>query len=96
MYVLALEVDLRIPQARSLKDKRQVVRHLLDSSRSRFSVSAAEVGEQDDRQRARLGFAVVASTAALADGVITSVERHVWSHPDLEVLSTERSWVETA
>jgi len=94
MFVLALEVDLRIGHARSLKDKRQVVRHLLEGARSRFAVSSAEVGEQDTWQRAVLGFAVVASTARQAEDVIGSVEDFVWSHPELEVLSARRTWLE--
>ena len=92
--MLALSVDLRIPHARSLKDKRQVVRHLLDSARARFGVSSAEVDHQDDRGRARLGFAVVASAAGQAEDVIESVERFVWSHPEIEVLDVERTWLE--
>ncbi len=92
--MLAISVDLRIPHAQSLKDKRQVVRHLLDASRSRFAVSAAEVDHQDDRGRASLGFAVVASSARHAEEVIETVERFVWSHPEIEVLDTERTWLE--
>ncbi|CAN5526115.1 DUF503 family protein [soil metagenome] len=94
MFVLAMEVDIRIEHARSLKDKRQVVKGLLEGSRRRFGVSAAEVGGQDTWQRAVLGFAVVASTARQADEVMDSVDAFVWSHPELEVLSAERSWLE--
>ncbi len=92
--MLAFSVELRIPQAQSLKDKRQVVRHLLDASRSRFAVSAAEVDHQDERGRASLGFAVVASSARQAQDVIETVERFVWSHPEIEVIDAERTWLE--
>ncbi|MGB6059317.1 MAG: DUF503 domain-containing protein [Microthrixaceae bacterium] len=95
MHVLAVEVDLRLPQSQSLKDKRQVVRHLLEACRSRFGVSSSEVAEQDKYQRALLGFAVVASTQRQAEEVITTVEDYIWSHPEIEVLSTDRSWLET-
>lgn len=94
MFVLALEIDLRIEHARSLKDKRQVVKGLLEATRRRFGVSAAEVGGQDTWQRAVLGFAVVASTARHAEEVMDSVDDFVWSHPEIEVLSAERSWLE--
>jgi uncharacterized protein len=94
MFVLAMEIDVRIEHARSLKDKRQVVKGLLEGSRRRFGVSTAEVGGQDTWQRAVLGFAVVASTARQADEVMDSVDAFVWSHPELEVLSAERSWLE--
>ncbi len=94
MHVLALEVEIHIPEARSLKDRRQVVRPLIDGARRRFGVSAAEIGGQDTWQRAGLGFAVVASTAHGAIEVLDAVERFIWSHPELEVLSAERTWLE--
>ena len=46
MYVLALEVQIRIVNARSLKDKRQIVKSVLEGARRRFAVSASEVGHR--------------------------------------------------
>ncbi len=94
VFVLAMEVDVRIAHARSLKDKRQVVKGLLEATRRRYGVSAAEVGGQDTWQRAALGFAVVASSARQADEVMDAVDDFVWSHPELEVLGAERTWLE--
>ena len=94
MFVLALEVELHIVDAHSLKDKRQVVKSLVETVRRRFGISAAEVGRQDSWQRATLGFVVVASGARQATLVIDDVDRFVWSHPGVEVLSAERLWLE--
>jgi uncharacterized protein YlxP (DUF503 family) len=94
MYVVALEVQIRIVGARSLKDKRQVVKSVLDGARNRFAVSAAEVDAHDMWQRGVLGFAVVAPSASRAEELIDAVERWVWSRPDLEVVAAERSWLE--
>jgi len=88
-----MEVDLRIASAHSLKDKRSVVKSIVEGSRRRFAVSAAEVGAQDSWQRAHLGFAVVASSARQAEEVLDDVERFVWSRPDVEVVSAERTWL---
>ena len=93
MFVLAEEVELRLPHAHSLKDKRQVVKSLVEGSRRRFGVSASEVGRQDSWQRAVLGFAVVASNAGLAESVLDDVDRFVWSRNEVEVLNTERTWL---
>jgi len=93
MCVAALEVDLRLPQSTSLKDKRSVLRSLLDGARNRYRVASAEVGHHDLRQRALLGFAAVAATPGHATDVLDQVERFVWSFPEVEVLSVERSWV---
>jgi uncharacterized protein YlxP (DUF503 family) len=94
VFVLALEVELHLNESRSLKAKRQVVKSLLDGARQRYRVSAAEVGGQDLWQRATLGFAVVASSQQQATQVIDEVDRFVWSRPEIEVMSTDRRWLE--
>ena len=94
MFVLALEMDLHIVESRSLKAKRQVVKSIIESARRRYGVAAAEVDHQDTWQRAALGFAVVSGRARHAEEVMDDVERHVWSYPEVQVLTTERRWLE--
>ena len=55
MHVALLELDLHIPHAHSLKDKRMAVRSLKDRLRKRFNVSVSEVDHQDLWQRAAIG-----------------------------------------
>lgn len=61
VFVGLSTIDLTIPDSRSLKEKRQVVRSILDRIRSRFNVSACEADRLDSWQRATLAFAVVAN-----------------------------------
>jgi uncharacterized protein len=95
VYVGALEIEVHLPATRSLKAKRSVVKHLIETSRQRYGVSASEVSHHDRWQRAGLGFSVVAPTAAHAQLLLERVERFVWSHPELEVISVDRHWLET-
>jgi hypothetical protein len=85
---------LHLPQVRSLKDKRAVLRPILEGCRHRFSVATAEVGLQDLWQSAELGVAAVASTPRHVTEVLDAVERFVWSFPEVEVVSAERFWLE--
>lgn len=94
MHVLAIEVDIRLPHAESLKDRRRVVASLLDRARARFEVAAAEVGGQDSHNLATLGFAVVSSSPAHCEEVMERVESLVWSRPELEVIETTHSWLD--
>jgi len=95
-HVLALTVDLRIAQAHSLKEKRTVVTTILEGARHRFGVAASETGQQDQHQRGELTFAAVSAAAGHTTEVIDSVERFVWSFPEVEVVSTHRHWLEIA
>ena len=94
VHVAALAFDLYLPQAHSLKDKRAIIRPILDGCRNRYRVAAAEVSHQDRWQRAGLGIAVVSSTASHVVDVLDRVERFVWSFPEVEVVMAERRWLE--
>ena len=94
MPAAMLTIELRLPLASSLKDKRQIVRHLLDTARRRFSVAAAELDFLDLRQRALLGFAAVSADVAHVEEVLDEVQRFVWSHPELEVVAKELRWID--
>lgn len=94
MHVLALSVELRLPQCRSLKDKRAVLRAILDGLRHRHQVAVAETAFQNQWQRSEIGAAVVSSSVAHCEERMDEVERFVWSRPDVEVTSTGRHWLE--
>jgi uncharacterized protein len=91
MHVASLTLELRMRSVHSLKQKRSVLRPIIDGSRRRFLVAAAEVGHQDAWQLATVGMAAVSSSASHAEDVLDSVERFVWSFPEVEVISTTRS-----
>jgi hypothetical protein len=75
MHVGVLRISLHIPHARSLKEKRSVVRRFRDRVRARFEVSIAEVGAQDLLQRAVFGVSVVSEDSQLCDSVLAQVAR---------------------
>lgn len=60
MNVGVLRVVLGVPDARSLKEKRRVVKSIKDRMRHRFNVSVSEVGAHDQYTQCRLGVAMVA------------------------------------
>ncbi|HEX4997244.1 MAG TPA: DUF503 domain-containing protein [Terriglobia bacterium] len=65
MVVIALlTLDVHIPHAQSLKDKRMVVRRLKDRLRAKFNVAVSEVDHQELWQRARLSVVTVGSDEA--------------------------------
>jgi uncharacterized protein len=55
MPIGLLTLEIHIPDARSLKDKRQVLRSLKDRLRANFNVAVAELEHQETWQRSRVG-----------------------------------------
>ncbi len=75
MVVGILRLTLHVQGASSLKDKRQVVRKVVDRLRSRFNVSVAEVGENDVWQRAVIGIAAVSNDHSFVNEVLDKCAR---------------------
>src|SRR5688500_19879375 len=94
MHAAAVAYDLHLPDCHALKEKRAVVRPIVEGLARRFHVAAAEVDHLDQWQRTIIGVAAVAGSPSHLDEVLGSVDRFVWSHPEIEVLSAERSWLE--
>ena len=89
MIVGTLKVRLLIREARSLKDKRQVVKSIKDKLHNRFNVSVAEVEAQDNRQLAVLGMAMVSNEAHHVKVALAQIVEALRSHPAAELLEHE-------
>jgi uncharacterized protein len=94
VHVLVLRAELHLPQARSLKAKRSVVKSALALLQQRNGVGAAEVDHSEVWQRTALGVTVVSGEAGRCEHVMDEVERFLWSIPDVEVLELRRTWWE--
>jgi uncharacterized protein YlxP (DUF503 family) len=70
-------VTLHIVESHSLKDKRRVVRSLVERARGRFNASVAEVGDLDSWQVATLAFSVVSNSGAHADEMLAEIVRFI-------------------
>lgn len=77
--------EVRIPDCQSLKDKRRVVHAIRDRLRSRLKVSAAITDFADDRQRAEISVAFVASDRNLARSLLDRADQLVSSDPRVYV-----------
>lgn len=77
MVIGVCVLELHLPGCRSLKDKRRVVKSVVERLRPRFNVAVAEVGHQDVWNQAELGICTVADSGAFVDEVLAKVIREV-------------------
>lgn len=90
--------ELHLPSSRSLKDKRRVVKSLIDRVHQRYRVSIAETGFHDLHQRAEIGMAVVVSGGEREmENLMEEVRKLVESDPEIyltvwepQILEAER------
>jgi uncharacterized protein YlxP (DUF503 family) len=84
MYVGSLHVRLLLRQSRTLKDKRQVARSILDKIRHSFNVSAMEVDHLDDVRQLTIGVATVGMESESVTHTLQSIQNALRSHPVAE------------
>jgi uncharacterized protein YlxP (DUF503 family) len=89
MIVGTLEIRLLLREARTLKDKRQVVVSIKDRLRNGFNVSVAEVDQLDNRQLAVLGVAMISNDAHHVKQTLGQIVEALRSHPVAELVGHE-------
>ena len=77
MPIAKLTVELDIPHAQSLKDRRQVLRSLKDKLRHSFNLSVAELDDGIVWNRATLGIATISSSTSYLTGQIQQIDHSI-------------------
>lgn len=88
-----LRVDLQIPASQSLKDRRQVVRSILEQGRRRWNVSVADLGPQGSWDQAQLVFAAIGSSLREVEERIQQIVAYLEKREDtadFEILDKKR------
>ncbi len=84
--------DLSLPECRSLKEKRRVVKSLKERLQHRFHVSVAETRHHDVWTRAELTAAVVTTDRGHADSILDKLDLFVERDGRAIILHMERSF----
>ncbi|MEG6616049.1 DUF503 domain-containing protein [Peptococcaceae bacterium 1198_IL3148] len=89
MIVGTLIVELYIGEANNLKDKRRVLKSIIDRIKNRYNVSVAEVGRQHTWQRATLGIACISNETTHVQSTLSNVAKFIESLGIAQVLAIE-------
>ena len=81
MIIGLVTATISIPESRSLKDKRSVLRSLKDRVLNKMNVSVAEVGRQDTWQFSELAFVTVAAESSIVQSRISDISSFLRSTP---------------
>lgn len=94
MRVTALRVELRLPVAQSLKQKRGLLRPVLEGIKKLGSYSVAEVDGHDLWQRSTLAVAIAARDGRSLEMQVDKLHRYLDSRAEIEVVDVFRTELE--
>ena len=61
MFIYLLDIEIKIYDSFSLKDKRKVVKSIIDYARNTLKISSAEISANDIKNFAHLGFVTISN-----------------------------------
>ena len=93
MHVGILQLDLSIPAADSLKDKRRVILSLKDRIANGHNVSVAEVDRMDEHRRCIMGIAMVSNDKRYVEGGLSKIVDMVRMNSDVNLLDFQTEFL---
>jgi uncharacterized protein YlxP (DUF503 family) len=82
MVVGISSFELHLPSSRSLKDKRRIVKSLVDRIHQRWRVSIAETDFHDLHQRAEISLAIVTNSEGEMENLLEEIHSLVDREPE--------------
>ncbi len=79
MFTGTAKVCIHLQGVETLKDKRRIVKSLIERLKSRFNVSAAEIDRLDNRQMAVIGFAVVSNDRTFTVSQLDTIMNFIYN-----------------
>ncbi|PWX65910.1 DUF503 domain-containing protein [Clostridium perfringens] len=89
MRVLNLKITLRASWVHSLKEKRMVVKSIVQRLKNKFNVSVGEVHEQDIHQIIVIGISAVCGDQKQVDSILENLIDFVEENTDAEIINIE-------
>lgn len=87
MIIGTCTAELTIFEVFSLKEKRHIIKSIIERLKSRFNISIAEVGENDIWQKSIIGFAVVSNSNKHINEVIDKVINFIDNDERVEIIN---------
>lgn len=86
MRVLLMKVTLRASWVHSLKEKRMVVKSLVQRLKNKFNISVSEVDSQDIHRVLVIGISGVCGSSAQVDSTMENIIAFIESNTDAEII----------
>lgn len=91
MFVGTLEIKLRAVWVSSLKEKRMVIKSLINKVKNKFNVSISEVDNQDNHKILTIGIACISNNMVQIRSILDNVMNFIEVNPEAEIFDINRN-----
>jgi len=90
MNILIMEVTLRASWVHSLKEKRMVVKSIVQKLKNKFNISVAEVENQDIHNTIVIGIAGICANSSQSDSTMEHIITFIECNTDAEIVDVQK------
>jgi uncharacterized protein YlxP (DUF503 family) len=89
MFVGVLKVSLFMSEPQSLKDKRRIIKSLVERLKNKFNIAVAEIGALDSWNHCELGVTCISNEAGHADSMLSSAINFIEDQGTVELTGVQ-------
>ncbi len=93
MIVGLMQIEIRIEDSFTLKDKRRVLKSLIERTKRNFNVSIAEVDNNEIVNFATLGLSAVSNSTRFIDEVFDKILGYLENNFNIEIIKAKRELI---
>ncbi|KAI3347104.1 DUF503 domain-containing protein [Clostridium botulinum] len=90
MKILILKITLRASWVSSLKEKRMIVKSLIQRLKNKFNISVSEIDAQDIHKTVAIGMVGICGNSAQVDSTAENIIEFIDSNTDAEIIHIEK------
>ncbi|RDY24771.1 DUF503 domain-containing protein [Romboutsia maritimum] len=91
MRVIVIKVDLIANWVHSLKEKRMVVKSIINKLQNKFNISVCEVENQDIHQKITIGISGIGLSLSQCDSIIENIINFIENNTDAHIVEIEQN-----
>lgn len=89
MHIGVCKIKLYLPESQSLKEKRRILKSLIERLKNKFNISIAEVDALDIHQSAVIGAVSVANEVKFVNQILSQCVEFIESNPSVVLIDYE-------
>lgn len=89
MDILLMKITLRASWVNSLKEKRMIVKSIIQKLKNKYNISVGEVDRQDEHKAIVLGISAVCGDVKIAHSIKEKIISFVEENCDAEIIDIE-------
>ncbi|WP_294152962.1 DUF503 domain-containing protein [uncultured Clostridium sp.] len=86
MKILIMKITLRASWVHSLKEKRMVVKSLIQKLKNKFNISVSEIEKQDIHQTIVIGITGICADSSQSDSTMEHIITFIETNTDAEII----------